>query len=61
MKSVNLPNVAINPAVMQVILAIGIIALAYVVAAILVFILGRLSKGFPARRLFFKRLQPSPR
>jgi small-conductance mechanosensitive channel len=59
-KSANLPNVAINPTVMQIALAIGIVALTYMVAMILVFILGRLSERFPARRLFFKRLQPIP-
>jgi small-conductance mechanosensitive channel len=59
-KSPTVPNISINPTVLEVILALGFVALAYAASAVMGFVLERLSARFPARRLFFKRLQPIP-
>lgn len=56
----DLTNISINPAFTDVLSAILIVVLAYGAATVSMFILEALSKRFPARRLFFKRLQPFP-
>lgn len=56
----DLQTISINPAFADVLLAVLIVALAYGVATVSNFMLEALSKRFPARRLFFKRLQPVP-
>ena len=53
-------DLPLNPTFLQIFLAIFLIACAYGVATVVAFVLGRLSERFPARRLFFKRLQPIP-
>jgi small-conductance mechanosensitive channel len=59
-KPTAMPNISINPTTLEVIIALGIVALTYGAAALMGVVLGRLSERFPARRLFFKRLQPIP-
>jgi small-conductance mechanosensitive channel len=54
-------QLSINPTVMRILFTLGIMVLVYGLAALLVFVLGRLSDRFPARRMFFKRLQPIPK
>ncbi|MGR9107702.1 MAG: mechanosensitive ion channel family protein [Gammaproteobacteria bacterium] len=53
-------DISINSNLSDVFLAILAVGLAYGVASLSIFILEALSKRFPARRLFFKRLQPVP-
>lgn len=60
MELTDLQNISINQAFTDVFLAVLILALAYGVATVSMSILEALSKRFPARRLFFKRLQPVP-
>lgn len=57
-----LPNLelSLNPTFLRVFFAILVIAIAYGLSTVLVFILDRLSERFPSRRFFFKRLQPIP-
>ena len=55
-----LGNIPINPTFLSALQIILIAGLAYGSITIIVFILERLSDRFPARRLFFKRLQPVP-
>jgi len=55
-----MPSVSFNPAILDVLLALFIAAAAYVFAAFSGYTFEALSRRFPARRLFFKRLQPLP-
>lgn len=50
----------LNPTFVNVISALLIVAIIFVVSWTLTFVLQRLADRFPARRLFFKRLQPIP-
>lgn len=56
----DLPSIPINPTVLQLCLAVLLVALVYGAGRVVTFILGRFSERFPARRLFFKRLQTLP-
>lgn len=57
---VELPDVPIDTSFMKILLAVLIVVITYVTATTATFILERLSDRFPARRFFFKRLQPIP-
>jgi small-conductance mechanosensitive channel len=55
-----LPHIFLNPALRDFLLALFIAGVAYSVAAFSGFVFEALSRRLPARRLFFKRLQPLP-
>ena len=55
-----MPDITLNPAITDVLLALLIAGVAYAVATLSGFVFEALSRRLPARRLFFKRLQPLP-
>jgi small-conductance mechanosensitive channel len=56
----DVPEISLNPAITDVLLALLIAGLAYAFATLSGFVFEALSRRLPARRLFFKRLQPLP-
>ncbi|MGH7803252.1 MAG: hypothetical protein ACREQJ_02815, partial [Candidatus Binatia bacterium] len=56
----DIPEISLNPAITDVLLSLLIAAVVYAVATLTGFVFEALSRRLPARRLFFKRLQPFP-
>lgn len=51
-------DISLNPTMFQGVMIVLLIVIAYAATKIIAFILDQLAGRFPARRLFFKRLQP---
>ena len=60
MEAPNIEGIPLNPTFMRVVFALLIVLLIFAISTVLTFALNQLSDRFPARRFFFKRLQPIP-